>query len=280
MLEELTDRAILHITGKDSQHFLQRQTTNDLIKKDYSYNFILNNQGRYLFDFFVFKENEQSFYLDIAASSATALINKLNLYKLRREVSIENVSAAFSVIYSNQQLAGSIICLPDPRNKYLLFRGIIAREELAKFLLNTENIYAKNIYLADKYKYAIIDGDKDLIFEKSIPIEYGADSMQAIDYQKGCYVGQEIISRAKYQGVIRKNIYKLILEKEASNLSQGEIVTDLAGNKIGILCSSHKNTAIAQLRTEKYQAMTDKKAILAGIKGKIEIPIWRNETEK
>jgi folate-binding protein YgfZ len=256
--------------GVDAEKFLQGQTTNDIIKNQYSYNFILNNQGRYLFDFFVYRESNESLYLDIHTDSALALIKRLSMYKLRSDFELKNISEAFASIYSNELYADSIFSLKDPRCDYLGFRSMVEKSKLSG-----EINYSKNLYINDKYKYAVIDGNPDMIYEKSIPIEYGADDMHAVDYQKGCYIGQEVISRAKYQGVIRKKIYKLEFGTEIALISQGAVITDLDGNKIGIVCSYHEKIAIAQLREEKYLGLVEKVAIVEGQSADILTPLWR-----
>ena len=253
MIELLEDRTIIHIYGPDAEKFLQGQTTNDIIKNQYSYNFILNNQGRYLFDFFVFQESDESFYIDIHKDSADAFVKRLSMYKLRSKFELKNISDDFFVLYSKKAIDNTLFSLKDPRSDKLGFRSII-RQDKSDYAEN----YSKNLYLNDKYNLAIIDGDIDLIYEKSIPVEYGADNFNAIDYQKGCYIGQEVISRAKHQGVIRKKIYKLKFGTKIAPVDKGADITDLNGNKIGVVCSSYEKIAIAQLREEKYLGL-DKK---------------------
>ena len=257
MIELLENRSVIKIYGLDAEKFLQGQTTNDIIKNQYSYNFILNNQGRYLFDFFVFRENNEIFYIDIHNNSADKFLKRLAMYKLRSSLDLENVSSTFSVLYSKKQVGDTLFSLQDPRNYKLCFRSVVKQDNL-----DHGNSYSKNLYLNDKYDMAIIDGDTDLEYEKSIPIEYGADNFNAINYKKGCYIGQEVISRVKYQGVIRKKIYKLNFSTKIQLISKGDVVTDLDGNKIGIICSCYENIAIAQLREEKYLGLDKKIAII------------------
>lgn len=271
MIEILENRSIIHLFGDDAEKFLQGQTTNDIIKNQYSYNFILNNQGRYLFDFFVYRENDNSFYIDIHCDAADAFIKRLSMYKLRSEVELKNVSDDCSITYSKKPLKDVIFSLKDPRYQRLTFRSMFLKSELNKL-----DGFTKDLYVNDKYEYSIVDGIPDLIYEKSIPIEYGADDMSAIDYQKGCYIGQEVISRAKYQGVIRKKIYKLKFGTEIALTSSDAVIADLDGNKIGLVCSFHGKIAIALLREEKYLGLSKKVAIIGNQSADILIPPWRD----
>lgn len=271
MIELLEDRSVLKICGPDAESFLQGQTTNDIIKNKYSYNFMLNNQGRYLFDFFVFKESNKLFYIDIHKDSCDKFLKRLAMYKLRSELELENISNDFSVLYSKKMVDNTLFSVQDPRNIKLGFRSIIRQDRL-----DQSKDYSKNLYIDDKYDMSIIDGNTDLVYEKSIPIEYGADNFNAIDYQKGCYVGQEVISRAKHQGVIRKKIYKLKFGTEIALIDKGAVITDLNGNKIGIVCSYYEKIAIAQLREEKYLGLDKKIAIIEHQSADISVPAWRS----
>jgi len=270
MIEILKNRSIIHLVGSDAEKFLQGQTTNDIIKNKYSYNFILNNQGRYLFDFFVYRESADSFYIDIHSNSAENFIEKLSMYKLRSDWELKDVSNEFCVLYSKNLLEDSIFSLNDPRSDLLAFRSMMVRSKVG----DTKD-HVWGVYLQDKYDYSIIDGVPDLIYEKSIPIEYGADEINAIDYQKGCYVGQEVISRVKYQGVIRKKIYKLIFEPDLATNCPGGRVLDSDDNQIGTVCSSYGNLAIALLREEKYLGLEKKVAMVYDNPVDILIPEWR-----
>ena len=150
---------------------------------------------------------------------------------------------------------------------------------MQNFLIIVLNLkyWLSDIY---KYEYSIIDGFLDLLYERSMPVEYGAEELNAIDYSKGCYIGQEVVSRVKYQGVIRKKIFKLSFD--ATNIADlaGEEVLDLRGNKLGVVCSSYKNQAIAILREEKleeiYLGLEKKNAIIGKYIASIEIAPWRN----
>ena len=269
MIEQLKDRSVIYIHGADSKKLLQGQTTNDIIKNQYCYTYILNNQGRYLFDFICYKDKEDAFYLDINSNIASNFIKRLSMYKLRSEVELEDVSNEYAVLYSRDVIKNSLYSLQDPRNKNLSYRSIVEKNSISKELIKDINLYNN-----DKYEHCIIDGSSDLVYEKSIPIEYGADAMNAIDYHKGCYIGQEVISRAKYQGVVRKKIYRMVCTKEITNCDKGAFIVDLDGNKLGIICSIYKNIAIVLLREEKYLGLSEKKAMIGNQVADILPPNW------
>ncbi|MDA9163502.1 folate-binding protein [Rickettsiaceae bacterium] len=270
-LEILPNRASLIIKGPDAVKFLQGITTNDVIKNAFSYNYFLNNQGRYLFDFFVYKSRDDLCFLDIDKERLDIFISKLNMYKMRSDVEIEDISDEYSVVYSSTVIEfGAIYSERDPRCKNMGFRAVVASSVASDIGKVIENLYNQ-----DKYKHAIVDGVPDLIYERSIPVEYGAEELNAIDYNKGCYIGQEVISRAKYQGVVRKKIFKLKFGAKIAFIASGTEITDLQGNKIGIVCSNYEDLAIALIREEKYLGLESEKAMINDYLCEISLPSWR-----
>ncbi len=270
MFEILPNRSIIHVFGPDSQKFLQSLITNDVVNKTYTYNYLLNNQGRYLSDFFIYQDNSESYFLDVDKNSSLALIKCLTMYKLRSNAEIRDVSEFYAVLYSAEKLQNVVFSLQDPRYDKLGFRSLIKTENITKLQGN-----ASDLYLKDKYNFAIVDGNLDLVVEKSIPIEFGAEELNAIDYKKGCYVGQEVISRTKYQGVVRKKIFKL--QRYGTNFAPIEQGTEITfdGTKIGKLCSFYENLAIGLLWEEKYLGLAEKKVMINDCIWDVAVPPWR-----
>ncbi len=273
MYETLIDRAIIEIAGPDAIIFLHNFTTNDIKKYDYCYNYALNNQGRYLFDFFVVKISPSNLLVDINVHQVDLLKAHLLKYKLGSKVEITDLTEGYQVIYSKEKLEDLSISIKDPRHNKLGFRSI-AKKELKNHWDNSPMIEHSGLYLQDKYKLTIIDGYEDLIYERSIPVEYGGEELNAISYTKGCYLGQEVISRAKYQGVIRKKIFKLIAEEDISNILKNEEII-VNNTKIGVLCSSYQNTGIALIRLDDYIPLKDNSITIKNIPIILSIPGWR-----
>ncbi len=271
MKEILLTRSVLNLTGPNTLDFLQNITTNDLINNHYSYNYLLSPGGRYLYDFFVAKIDDTNFFIDVDSNSSHSLIQRLNLYKIRKEVTIEDQSEKYDVIYSNSSLDHNdvVFSYRDTRFYKLGFRSLVPKNSI-----NIKN-ESLNLYLQDKYEWAIPDGADDLIKDRSIPSNFGAEELSAVSFSKGCYVGQEVISRAKYQGVIRKKIFKIISSEKILGDLKYE-VTDIDGNKLGNICSSYNNKAIALLNEEKCLGLEEKMVIIGGnTKAEFFIPEWR-----
>jgi folate-binding protein YgfZ len=218
---------------------------------------MLSSQGRYLCDFFVLPCNDacdDGFYLSITSSAKERLLQKLKFYKLRSQVDITDESSRYKHLYSHSLLDAKSVgakTFKDPRNQQLGFWSIVLDEDIQTL---DPKLICNNLYNQDKYELAICDGDVDMLPDKALPPEYGIDMLHGISYSKGCYIGQEVIARTKYQGVVRKKICSVTLTNylsdDLSNYHHGSQIT-FEGQKIGILTSSFGNKAIALIRTHE-----------------------------
>ncbi len=255
----LKDRTIISIRGKDKFAFLQSMITNDLSfleHKPVIYTLFLSPTGRFLYDAFIINYND-SYLLDVNAENSTKFIQRLNLYKLKSNLEIEDQTAFFDILYLKNNFE-SELCYKDPRYWKLGYRYISPKNTRPGDL-------NENLYYEDKYEYCIPDGFIDYIQDRTLPPEYDFEKLFAVSYTKGCYIGQEVISRAKYQGIIRKKLYKLIFDQEVSNLFGQEILQN--GMKVGIITSSWKNFSISLLRIELLNL--DSYVEVGVVKGKI-----------
>ena len=150
MAELLKNRSILCISGKDSLEFLQNIVTNDLNNNSYSYNYLLSPQGRYLYDFFVLKLFTDQLFIDIDSISAQSFLQKLTIYKLRRDIEIKNLASEYLVLYSREKMEineGVIASNCDPRFSKLGFRTILKTSFINKLnsLLNMTQLIKLSI---------------------------------------------------------------------------------------------------------------------------------------
>jgi folate-binding protein YgfZ len=188
------------------------------------YSAMLNASGRFLYDFFI-QEKDEKLLIECEAIRAEEIVKKLNFYKLRAQVQIsknENLFVAQS--FEN-------IGLVDPRCKNLGQR------------IYLENSAEKNFQIEENSKYhatriagKIPEGELDLFYEKSIILEFGFDELNAIDYKKGCYVGQELTARTHYKGEIRKKLFHVEIDSD-EKISKGLEIT-CGAESAGIILSS------------------------------------------
>ena len=221
----LEDRGVLYINGADTNEFLQNLITNDIYKvndKNSCYASLLTPQGKYLYDFIIVK-HKNGFFLDCEKSIAEELFKKIISYKLRSKVEILNLSNEFVVAafsYSKflefegaQDLPGFTTkyredpVFLDPRNKELGGRLIINLEKLylslKKLNLKSED---PDIYYDYSFNLGIPQLQTNLLKEKLFGIECNFEELNAIDFKKGCYIGQENTSRIKLKNKLNKRL--------------------------------------------------------------------------
>lgn len=222
-------RSLIEISGPENKKFLQGLITNDINKISETsllYSAMLNAQGRFLYDFFIFAINDK-IILDCYAEKRDEIIKKLNFYKLRSQVVIaknDDLIVATSEMPINTK--NSFI---DPRHKNLGFRAYLPR--------NSDNFSDdESPYHFLRIKNKIPESELDLTHEKSFILEFDFDHLNAIDYQKGCYVGQETTARTHYKGQIRKKLFHIIIENLQNIDKNSEITCE--GNSAGIVLSS------------------------------------------
>jgi len=240
-LAELSHKGILRIQGEDRKTFLQGLVTQDLslvTPERVGYSLLLNAKGRYRYQFFLMDNPvDQSIDLLLDTNLIPDLINFLIPYRLRSKVSLENVSHLYSTLvfaqdtqetlptvwpkepgitltFQDNGLEGTLF--RDPRCEALGWQAILKkieeREDPLQIVQDLESILKTPLQKKDSSCYQAfrlslgIPEHQDLMFEKSIPLECGFEELEAIAWYKGCYLGQEPVARAHYQGTIRKRL--------------------------------------------------------------------------
>ena len=250
----LDDRAILYINGSDSKEFLQNLISNDMNKiTDSSSCFasLLTPQGKFLYEFIILK-HKQGYFIDCEKSQAESLFKQLNSYKIRSKVEILNLSNEFVVasfsyekflsIEGSKDLLGYTFryredpIILDPRNRNLGARLIINLEKLYLSLkkLNLKNDEIKN-YHKKCHELGVVPKNFNLLQNKIFGIECNYEELNAIDFKKGCYVGQENTARIKLKNKLSKRLLPIRLiegklkENEKiynNNIEIGKILID------------------------------------------------------
>ena len=216
----LRERGVLRLSGRDVRTFLQALVTRDL---DYLttaqtvYSALLTPQGKYLFDFFL-AQHDGDILLDGEAARLDALMKRLNMYKLRADVVITKedgweISAVYNGNIGMEPKAGAAwpfdagVAFTDPR---LLDAGarIMAPVGQANKILSDAGFVAgdKSDYEYFRLGLALPESGRDLVTDKSLMLESNLDSLNGVDFDKGCFVGQELTARTKYRGLVRKRL--------------------------------------------------------------------------
>jgi len=262
---ELVDRGVLEITGKDRRAFLQGLVSNDVNKvgpERAVYAALLTAQGKYLHDFFI-TELGDAFFLDVEASRLADLKRRLLLYRLRASVDVIDASERFavSVLFGERALTGlglpsdpgaatmlgDGIAYVDPRLLALGVRLLLPRagaSVLSKMEFDKSDATA---YDRLRLSLGIADGSRDLVVDRAILLEAGFDELNGVDWQKGCYVGQELTARTKYRGLVKKRLVPVAIHGPLP--VPGSPIT-LGGNEVGEMRSGQDGVGIALLRLE------------------------------
>ena len=233
----LEDRGILYINGANAKEFLQNLISNDINKVDESnscFSSLLSPQGKFLFEFLIIK-HKSGFFLDCEKDQIDDLFRQLNIYKLRSKVEILNLSNEFVVAaFSNEKfrtfenskdIEGHTIkyredpILLDPRNKNLGARLIINLEKLYLSLKKLElKTSEQKEYYDHSFKLGILQQGTKKLQNKVFSLEANFEELNAIDFKKGCYVGQENTARMKLKNKLRK---KLLPIETQTKLEEG-----------------------------------------------------------
>lgn len=244
----MLNRSILEITGPDRKKFLQGLITNDVNKateKNLIYSAMLNAQGRFLYDFFIFEIGEK-LILDCDALRRDEIFQKLNFYKLRAKVEIgknDGMEVCQSSVVGHQSSVDGYSFF-DPRSAKLGNRIYTSTSQPAtddRRLTTDDSPLAIDdsplaTYTFTRISLKIPESELDLTYEKSFILEFGFDDLNAIDYQKGCYVGQELTARTHHTGQIRKKIFHVKISDSKSIQKNTEISCE--GKSAGLVLSS------------------------------------------
>lgn len=225
----LLDRGRITVSGIDSFKFLQNIVTNDLSKiGDASglHACLLTAQGKYLHDFYIFK-NGEDFIIDCEGGNRLAdLLRRLTFYKLRAKIS-----------FDTKDDQGIYILLPE--NIRVLQKPDRAEKDYS-------------IWNEWRIKNFIANGSRDAEIEKSTLAELNMED--AIDYNKGCYVGQELTARIHHRGLSKKHLYPVKFRSSAP--PSGTSLT-YDGNTIGEMRSSQGNIGLALLKNDLLPLLQD-----------------------
>lgn len=260
----LADRAVIRVGGGDARKFLQGLITNDIGKTQGTgaiHAGLLSPQGKILFDFFIVDRGD-GFLIDVARIKAGELVKRLAFYRLRAQVEIgEEPSFAVAAAWGGTPRApeGAII-FADPRLAELGFRMLVRTDtspsDLGCAAASEDDYHDLRIALG------VPEGGRDYHFGDAFPHEALFDQLNGVDFGKGCYVGQEVVSRMEHRGTARKRIVPV--EGESPLPSPGTSI--LAGGlPIGTLASVSARLGLALIRIDRAEeALASGKMLQAG----------------
>lgn len=265
----LEDRGVLAIEGADARGFLQALVSNDVTRvtgERAVYAALLTPQGKFLHDFFVAACGE-ALLLDCEAARLADLKRRLGLYRLRSKVTLTDCSGALTVAAAyGEGVAGALdvaetpgaarpakggLIFVDPRLAEAGVRAILPRDA-APSVLEAAGLAAgaREDYERLRIALGLPDGSRDMEVEKTILLENGFDELHGVDWQKGCYIGQELTARTRYRGLIKKRLIPVRVEGPLP--APGTPVRD-AEREVGQIRSGAGGMALALLRLDALE---------------------------
>ena len=256
-----TKSKFLEISGQDSVPFIQNLITNDINEckeNHFVYSCLLTPQGKFFADFFIFK-NKEKYFFEVNDIFYENFLNKLNMYKLRSNINIEEIKLFYSfIIFGELEINNHYEILNfDPRNNNI-GKKLIQYDPLIKFNEKIIEIDEKKYYeilIQNKIPYSPFDLQEN----KSLLLENNFDNINAISWNKGCFVGQEITARMKYRALLKKQLYALELISGKINI--GDKIIE-KGVVLGEVISKANQYIFCILKIETVREKSEKKALL------------------
>jgi folate-binding protein YgfZ len=267
----LPDRGVVKVAGADARTFLNGLVTADIAKvtpESPRFAALLTPQGKIIVDCIVAEapaEDGGGFFLDCPRALSADLMQKLNFYKLRAKVIVEDLSEVLGVlaVWDGAGATDYGLGYPDPRLPALGSR-VMLPPHLAKAAagdLRAEFVDAQ-AYEVHRIALGVPRGGVDFIYSDAFPHETDMDQLNGIDFAKGCYVGQEVVSRMEHRGTARNRIVPVAAEHNAPDAG----LPVMAGDKqVGTMGSAAGARGLAMLRLDRVaDALAAGQSLTAG----------------
>ena len=255
----------IEISGSDRASFLQGIITNDINKckekKNCIYSCFLSPQGKFLADFFI-TSFENYYLLEINEKFFESFFSKLKIYKLRSKVEFkENINLISFVFFYRDRppINENINLYPDSRNINLGTKAYIDKKSNSLDIITQLNELSFELYKEKLMKNLVPNSPNDLIENKSLLLENNFQNINAIDWDKGCYIGQEITARMKYRSLLKKKIY--VLELLSGNINTGDTIIQKDTN-LGNVISKINNYLLCMLKINLVESKNSNKEII------------------
>lgn len=265
----LKNRSLLRLSGEDVKSFLQNLITNDvdqLSENQSLYSALLTPQGKFLHDFILIQWGDHIF-LDCLTERSADLIRRFTMYKLRADVTIEDVTNQHQVlaVFGKEEESqfplplteGSIasgddyLIYSDPRLADLGHRIIAKTDSRWREKYPTLNNVESGEYIQHRLSLGVPEGGLDIEPEKNFLLEVNFEELHGVSFSKGCYVGQELTARTKHRAKIKKRLLKFHFE---GNLKIGDPIS-FAGKEIATVTSFERPYGLALTRLKDWNNM-------------------------
>ena len=270
----LEDRGVVSVDGPEAGPFLQGLISNDIERVTDArgiYAALLTPQGKFLHDFFVLRRGG-GYLLDCEGPRTGDLGRRLMAYRLRADVALADATEDYRVValfgdddgesaFGAPPGEGSVARLEggwgmrDPRDAALGLRAVLLREVDLSFL---EQAGFSPGSLADYERHRIAmgapDGSRDMEVGRATLMECGFEALNGVDFEKGCYVGQELTARTKHRGLVRRRLARVSLEGPLPPAGTPIVAGE---REVGEIRSGLGAAALAVLRLERIASAAE-----------------------
>jgi len=253
----LPDRGVIKVAGDDARKFLNGLVTCDMGKVSPAaarFGALLTPQGKIIADFIIAEAAEEDgggFFLDCPRALARMLVEKLNFYKLRAKVIVEDLSEVLGVmaVWDGARETEYGLCYADPRLPALGTRLMLPPHLAAEAAVDLGATFTEpEAYEAYRIALGVPRGGADFMYGDAFPHEADMDQLAGVDFDKGCYVGQEVVSRVQHRASARSRVVPVVYDDFAP--MNGLPV--MAGEKeIGVLGATANGRGLALLRLDR-----------------------------
>jgi folate-binding protein YgfZ len=266
----LKDRTLVSVSGPDAETFLQNIVTTDLDTLAAGHakpGALLTPQGKILFDFLISRAGENAFRLECRTDTADDFVRRLTLYRLRAKVEIaKGDQALVTVAWGSDSTASQFNSTPVADARFL--DAVVSR-----FHGSNDGGGDPAAWQAFRIAHGIAESGTDYQLGDAFPHDVLLDETGGIGFKKGCYVGQEVVSRMQHRGTARRRV--LIASAERPLPVSGTELT-VEGRPVGTLGSNAGTTGLAIARIDRVKAALDAgQPIMADdVAVSLAIPAW------
>jgi folate-binding protein YgfZ len=279
------DRAFVSVTGPEARDFLQGLLSQDVerVRNGHAaYGALLTPQGKFLHDLFL-TEHGDGVLLECEADRADDLALRLKRYKLRAKVDLEILEGwATGLVWggdpfelgdtpgASAERDGATLYV-DPRLAALGIRVVGPELAVVDFLSDLP-VTDQEAFARHRLQYGVPEGQTDIVVDRGFLLENGFDELNGVDWQKGCYVGQELTARTKYRGLVKRRL--LPVRIEGAPPPPGEAL-DFEGKNAGEMRGAVGDLGLALVRLDAWRAAEEAgAAITAG-----ETKLWPHKPD-
>jgi len=280
-IAELSRRGVIAIGGADAEKFLNDLVTNDveaIPPGGAGYGGLLAPQGKILFDFIIFRDGDR-FLFDLPRNRLADFAKRIAFYRLRAKVEIADLGDSHRVFAAwggrTEPPALGIIATVDPRIRELGFRGIVAAG--TPVAAPGYATASESDYDTHRIALGIPEGAIDFAYGDTFPHDADMDQLGGIAFTKGCYIGQEVISRMEHRGTARRRIVQV---NAATDLPTAGTEIMAGSRPLGTMASSAGHTGLALIRLDRAKEALDAGTPLTAhdVNVEIRLPEWARFT--